>query len=219
MSRSPQPARAAWTTPSLLLALTLVPVAAGAARLVWLATGEVRPDSARFAAAPAVLVLHILCACAFCVLGAFQFTPGGSRRWPGWHRAAGRLLAPLGLLAAILGLWATVLYPPGVNDGQLLYGLRLVFGSAMAASLLLGLDAIRRRDFASHVDWMTRGYAIGLGAGTQVVVFLPWALLVGPTDQLSRALLMGAGWVINLAIAEGLIRRRRVRPAWRVAGL
>ena len=36
----------------------------------------------------------------------------------------------------------------------------------------------------------------------------PGFLLVDETDVLSRALLMGAGWVINLAVAEWIIRRR-----------
>ena len=37
----------------------------------------------------------------------------------------------------------------------------------MAASLLLGITAIRRRDIAAHRAWMIRAYAIGLAAGTQ----------------------------------------------------
>ena len=54
---------------------------------------------------------------------------------------------------------------------------------------------------------LLRAYAIGMGAGTQVLTFIPWALLVGPTDEASRAVLMGAGWVINIVIAEMIIRR------------
>ena len=199
-----------WVVPALLVALSAVPVAAGVARLVWLATGQIRPDSARFAAGPTPLVLHIVSAGLFCILGAFQFAPGLRARWPTWHRAAGRILVPAGLVAAITGLWLTLFYPPGVNDGEMVYGLRLVFGSAMAASLLLGMDAIRRRDIVQHSAWMMRGYAIGMGAGTQVLVFLPWFLLMGPTEERSRALLMGAGWVLNVAVAEWIIRSKRL---------
>ena len=208
MRRSTASPGAGWLTAILLAALTAVPAVAGAARLVWLATGEIRPDSARFAAGPAPLVLHIVSACLFGLLGAFQFAPGLRTRWPAWHRSAGRILVPAGILAAATGLWLTLFYPPGVNDGELVYGLRLFFGSAMAASLLLGVDAIRRRDIARHKAWMMRGYAIGMGAGTQVLVFLPWFLLVGPAEELPRALLMGAAWVLNLAVAEWIIRRK-----------
>ena len=59
---------------------------------------------------------------------------------------------------------------------------------------------------------MIRGYAIGLGAGTQVLTHLPWFLLVdGRPGELPRAVMMGAGWVINLVLAEWIIRSRAAR--------
>lgn len=212
MSRSNALARLNGLTPALLLALTAMPVAAGAARLIWLATGEIRPDSARFGATPIALILHIISITLFGVLGAFQFGSAFRVRWPRWHRTAGRILAPAGLIAALTGLWLTLTYPPGVNDGPLLFAMRLGFGSAMALCLLRGLEAIRRRAFVEHGAWMLRGYAIGMGAGTQVLTFIPWLLLVGPTHPLSRAVLMGAGWGINLVAAEWIIRRRPRAP-------
>jgi hypothetical protein len=48
----------------------------------------------------------------------------------------------------------------------------------------------------------SREYAIGLGAGTQVLTHVPWTLLVGAPGEFTRALLMAAGWVINLVVAE-----------------
>jgi hypothetical protein len=50
-----------------------------------------------------------------------------------------------------------------------------------------------------------------MGAGTQVFTHLPWFIFVGTPDELPRAVLMGAGWVINLAVAEVIIHRRRGR--------
>src|SRR6185436_18460824 len=96
--------------------------------------------------------------------------------------------------------------------------LRLVFGSAMVMSMVLGVDAIRRRNFAAHGDWMIRAYAIGMGAGTQVLTHLPFFILVGKPNEATLALLMGAGWVINLVVAEWVIRtgssrQRRRQPA------
>jgi uncharacterized membrane protein YozB (DUF420 family) len=195
-----------------LLTLCIVPVLAGAARLTWLATGEARPDSARFDDAPALLVLHIVCASLFCVLGTLQITASIRHRWPNWHRSAGRVLAPTGLLAAISGLGLTVFCPPGPTDGGLLFGLRLFFGSAMALSLVLALGAICQRDFQRHGAWMIRAYAIAMGAGTQVIVFLPWTLLLGDADTLTRALLMGVAWLMNLTLAEWSLRRSSRRP-------
>jgi hypothetical protein len=162
------------------------------------------------------VVLHIVAAIPFSILGALQFAPALRQR--AWHRTAGRLLAPCGLLAALTGLWMTLFYSWPAGDGRILYVERLVFGSAMLASLVLALDAVRRRDFAAHGAWMTRGYAIGLGAGTQVLTHLPWLVLAdGRPGELPRAVMMGAAWVINVAVAEWAIRRGARRPAPRAA--
>jgi uncharacterized membrane protein len=217
----PRPGRAAdWLVPAGLLALTAVPVLAGAFRLDQLAGGgPVTPDNARFFATPLPVVVHIVSASLFCILGAFQFVARFRRRRPRWHRLAGRLLVPSGVAAALAGLWMTVFSPLPAGDEGLLGAFRLVFGSAMVASLVLGFIAIRRRDVAGHRAWMTRAYAIALGAGTQVLTNLPWVILLGSMPEgLGRALLMGAGWAINLAVAEWVLRRRPSRRVRRRHG-
>jgi uncharacterized membrane protein len=218
MTSSP---KAQWLIPTGLILLTAVPVVAGVFRLTELTSGaEVTPENARFFAAPVPVVLHIITVSLYCLLGAFQFVPGIRRRRPRWHRAAGRLLVPSGLVAALTGLWMTLFYPLPETDGELLMGFRLVFGSAMVVSIVLGFAAIRRRDIKRHRMWMIRGYAIGLGAGTQVLTHVPWFLLFGDPGEFSKAMLMGAGWVINIVVAEWIIRRRpakRTRAAADVA--
>jgi hypothetical protein len=55
---------------------------------------------------------------------------------------------------------------------------------------------------------MIRAYAIGLGAGTQVLTHLPWFLLVDlKPGYLPRAVMMGLGWIINITVAENVIRK------------
>ncbi len=207
-----------WLIPAALLLLSAVPIAAGAFRIAELTGGgSVTPDkitleNARFFASPLPVTLHIVGSSLYAVLGAFQFAPGFCRRHPGWHRAAGRVLVVCGLAAALSGLWMTQFYPPPDYDGRLLYALRLLFGSAMVLSLVLGVAAIRQRDFAGHRAWMIRAYAVGLGAGTQVFTHLPLLLFPDALGELTRALCMGAGWVLNLAVAEWLIRRQHSRP-------
>ena len=212
--------RADWLIPAGLITLSAIPTLAGLVRVLQLALGAaVTPDSARFFAAPVPVVLHIFSSVIFCVLGAFQFSPGLRRRHPDWHRGAGRTLVPLGLVAALAAVWMTQFYPRGIEppasfDGPFLYGVRLVAGSAMALSLCLGFAAIRRRDIPRHRAWMLRGYALGLGAGTQVLTHLPWYLLPDIRGELARTLLMAAGWAVNLAVAEWSIshERRRLSP-------
>lgn len=204
--------RADWLVPLALIILSAIPSIAGVIRLAGLTGGaEVTPENARFFAMPLPVVLHILSATPFCILGAFQFAPGFRFRRPGWHRIAGRLLVLCGLAAGLSGLWMTVFYPLSPHlQGGLLYGFRLLFGSGMVLAMALGLRAILRRDFARHRAWMMRGYALGQGAGTQALIFIPWSLLLGAPSALTSELLMGAGWAINLAVAEWIIRRRSV---------
>ncbi len=108
------------------------------------------------------------------------------------------------------GLWMNQFYPYAENDGFALYCFRLIFGFGMLFCLVFGLDSIRRRDFDRHRNWMMRSYAIGLGAGTQALTQLPWVLAVGLPGELPRALLMGAAWIINLLVAEWILRRGRL---------
>ena len=107
-----------------------------------------------------------------------------------------------GVLAGLSGLWMTQFYPPVANDGRLLYVFRLLAGAGMVVCVVLAFAAIRKGHVAKHRAWTTRGYAIGVGAGTQALVHLPWILILGQPRELARALLMGAGWAINLAVAE-----------------
>jgi len=111
----------------------------------------------------------------------------------------------------------TLSYPWPEGDGQLVYAERLVFGSAMLLSVVLGVDAIRRRSYAEHGDWMIRAYAIGMGAGTQVLTHIPWFVLVDLKPAgIPRAVMMGLGWAINIAVAEWVIRRptHRAKPTF-----
>ncbi|HEY1012361.1 MAG TPA: DUF2306 domain-containing protein, partial [Herpetosiphonaceae bacterium] len=191
--------------------LSLVPSLAGVVRVAGLASGTgMAPDNARFYAMPLPVVIHIICATLFCVLGIFQLAPNFRRRRLGWHRRVGWLLAPCGVGAGLSGLWMTQIYPlyPSIQD-EVLYGLRIVFGSAMVVSIILSMAAILRRDIAGHRAWMIRGYAIGQGAGTQAVIGIPLFLIAGDQGGWVRNVMMGAGWVINVAVAEWIIRRKR----------
>lgn len=202
--------RPEWLVPAGLIALSLVPIAAGAFRITDLTTGgTVTPENARFFASPVPVIAHIVGSSVFLVLGAPQFAPSLRRRR--WHRIAGRIVAPAGLVSALSALWMTLFYAMPAINGPGLYVMRLVFATAMAGAIVFAFVAIRRGDVTTHSAWMTRAYAIGLGAGTQVLTFLPWTLFFGPPDQFMHTVLMGAGWVINLAIAEVVIRRRATR--------
>ncbi|WP_083929304.1 DUF2306 domain-containing protein [Catelliglobosispora koreensis] len=208
--------------PFSLLALGAVPIIFGAVRVAELAGGpDVTEANARFVGSPVPIVVHIVSVTIYSLLGAFQFAPDFRRRRPGWHRAAGRVLVPCGLLAALSGIWMTVFYALPATDSMAVNVMRLIFGSAMAAGIVLAVIAIRRRDIQTHRAWMIRAYAIGLGAGTQVFTHLPLAFVTGQqTITGLRTYAMGAGWLINIAVAEWIIRRpARLRTNRRASAL
>lgn len=217
MSATTTSRRSDWWIPTLLVLLSLVPAIAGTARLAELANGAASPATARFFAQPFPVVLHILVVIPYSIVSAFQFSRGFRRRNRNWHRMAGRVLGVFGLVAALTGLWMAHFYPWPEGDGMGVYIERLVFGTAMFVSIVLGVNAVRRRDFVSHGAWMIRAYAIGMGAGTQVLTHLPYFLLVGKPGETGRTVMMGAGWVINVIVAEWVIRRSRRAEAERRA--
>ena len=207
--------KAGWPVPVALIALSVIPLVAGTLRLIQLAGGpEVIPSDDRFVGFPAPLVVHIVGAAVYVLVGAFQFVPSIRRRHMTWHRRTGRVLALAGLAVAGSALWMTVQYSQKPGTGDVLFVLRLVFASAMVVCLVLGVSAARGRDIPAHRAWMIRAYAIGLAAGTQVFTEPIGGALFG-TGDVRDDLAKGAGWVVNLAVAAWVIRRpaatRRVR--------
>jgi hypothetical protein len=201
-------ARRDWLIPTLLTIYAILPLIPGAFRMIELGGGpQILPENPRALGAPLPVIVHIVSAFFYTVAGAWQFSPA-LRRTP-WHRRAGRLLAPLGLVAALSGVYMTLVFPTAPEYDPLLVPFRLLFGGGMAIAIVLALVAIlTRRDVATHRAWMMRAYAIGLGAATQIVIFIPLSPF-GTPGPMAATLLLSAAWVINLAIAEWAIRGQR----------
>ena len=201
--------RADWLVPALLILLGLVPAIAGTARLAELASdAEVTAKNIRFFEQPIPVVLHILFVVPYSLVGALQFSPGFRKRNCPWHRAAGRVIGMFGIGAALTGLWMAHFYPWPAGDGMGVYIERLIAGTAMLAFMVLALNDVRRRSFKSHGRWMIRAYALGMGAGTQVLTHLPWFIFAeGAPGETGRTVMMGSAWLINAIVAEWIIRR------------
>jgi hypothetical protein len=205
-----------WKIPALLLALSIVPLLGGIARLTNMSASAITPDNARYVASPTPIVVHVVAATLFSLLGAFQFSRGFRLRWQGFHRRAGRVLVVAGLIAGLTGVWMTLAYAiPVPMQGPILRGVRVIVGVAMVASIVIAWASIMRRNVARHEAFMIRAYAIGQGAGTQVVVLGPWMVITGNSTGLTRDLLMALSWAINIAVAELIVWARRRRPASR----
>jgi uncharacterized membrane protein len=163
----------------------------------------------------AVLVAHIFTAAVALVLGPLQFVPRMRARRR-VHRTLGRVYLLAGVLPSAV---ATV--PVAVWSGNPLTQVGLI-----AAAVLwlvtggLAYRAARRRDFAAHRAWMLRNYALTFLAVTARVL-VPLLLLAqlpfvgagaGSIGERAPAMIpvgQTLGWVVNLIIAEALIRRVR----------
>lgn len=205
--------RAVWLIPVGLILLMMIPILSGLFRVTQLSGGpELIPEAARFTDFPVPVIAHIIAGVTFSVVGAFQFLPQPRRSW---HRLAGRVLIPAGFVVALSALWMATGPQLPAGDGPALLVIRWVFGSYMVVALVLAVRALLARNYAAHGEWMTRAYALGVAAGTQAFALIPGSILFGSSDETSRAVAMTAGWLINLTVAELVIRRRkrRVVPA------
>ncbi len=198
-----------WKIPLALLLISAIPFAAGIARLSGL-TGNpaISAENARFVAAPFPVIVHILSASLFSILGVLQFSSMLRQRSPHWHRLSGRVVVASGVSTALSGLWMTVMYPiPSGLQGDMLYAVRASVSLAMLFSIYWAVVAVMQRDIPRHRAWMMRAYALGQGAGMQVVVLLPWMLVIGKPSMLQRDVLMSLAWLINLFLAEMAIQK------------
>lgn len=194
--------------PLALIALVAIPITAGSLRLVEVFGGpHSLPTNPRIVDSPAPVVVHIVSASLYAVLGALQFSSSLRRRHLRWHRVSGRAVVLLGLGVALSALWMMA-FSAGPQNTSALLPIRFAFGAGLAACLTLGFVAIRRGDVRQHLAWMTRGYAIALGAGTQVFT-LGFGKEVFGSGPLALALLLISAWCINLSIAEYIIRQPR----------
>ena len=195
-----------------LLVLSFVPVIGGIFRLVELELGialEFLPKNPRVKSAPVPVEFHLVSSISFCILGAFQFLLSIRRNFPRWHRLVGRLLVCAGIVSALSGLWMTHFYTfPVELQGALLYLVRIIVSLSMVIFIFFGISSILKKRVMQHQAWMIRAYALGQGAGTQVLITIPWLLTVGEPIGFARDILMTAAWVVNIVVAEWVINKR-----------
>ena len=193
-----------WLIPAGLILLSVLPLVGGTLRMVDLTIGEPAPGTARYFESPAPIVVHAISSLTYFILGAFQFSPSLRRSKPGWHRRGGYVLIPSGLLCALSGAWMAWFYPPIFGAGTAVATIRIVVATAIAAFICMGFVKILERNIAAHRAWMMRAYALAIAAGTQPLTL---ALILVFPGELGFTLGLAAGWVLNLVVAEWLIRR------------
>jgi uncharacterized membrane protein len=162
----------------------------------------------------ALLVAHVFTATVALVLGPLQFVPAirARRRW---HRRIGGTYLLVGVLPAAL-----TAVPIALLSGRIVTQVGLVVPAVgWLVTGWLAIRAIRRGDVDAHRAWMTRNYALTFLAVTARIVVPVVLLTLLVTGTVARADASTAaaalipigqvlGWMINLVVAEVLIRRR-----------
>ncbi|MCP2342721.1 DUF2306 domain-containing protein [Actinomadura rupiterrae] len=170
----------------------------------------------------ALLVGHIFTACVALVLGPLQFVPAIRAR-RAVHRRIGRLYLFAGVLPS-----SVAAVPVALLSEHLLTRIGLSIPAVLwLVTGVLAYRAARRHDYVQHRNWMMRNYALTFLAVTSRVL-VPLMLLstlpfttsgpIAGKAQSLTALGQATGWIINLVLAETLIRRGRTggnatRPA------
>ena len=199
--------------PAGLMMLCIVPTIVGGQRITrTLIEGKLALDFLPDVPDVLPLMLHSIGGISFLLLGALQMSAGLRHRYPSMHRYLGRAIVALGFLGAVSGIWATLMHP-GISGPILFWG-RMSAATFWIVALVLAVCAILRRDIGAHRRWMIRAYAIALPAGTLAFILLPFILIDGEDqNELLVEIIQVSAWIVHLAGAEWVIRRkRRKRP-------
>jgi uncharacterized membrane protein len=192
--------------PAALYFGTLLTIVLALVQVVQIPLDALPEDSQRLNATPLWHFMHVLGGATFGILGPLQFGNVLARKYGFLHRLIGRVFVAAGVLISVssLGLlWHfPSAYSPAISGG------RLVFGIALGVALTIAMQAIYKRDFARHRNWMIRAYAIGVGATAVSMVFFPIFVITGqPPMGLGADILFLVAWVGCVAFAEGVVRR------------
>lgn len=195
-----------FVVPAALFLGTLLTIVLALVQAVQIPLGALPEDSQRLSAVPVWHFMHVLGGATFGILGPIQFGRVLMRRYGFLHRVMGRVFVAAGAmisLSALSLLWHFPdTYSVPMNSG------RLLFGIALGVALAMAMQAIHKRDFTRHRNWMIRAYAIGMGATAVTMVFFPIYAITGepPTGLASDIVFLGS-WAACVVFAEVLVRK------------
>ena len=199
-----------FTKPVVVLAVllfgTLLAIILALVQVVQIPLGALTEDSRHLSGAPVWHFMHVLGGATFGILGPIQFSRALMRKYGLLHRVMGRMFVAAGAMISLSSLGLLWHFPDtysvAVSSG------RLLFGIALGVALAIAMQAIRKRDFTRHRNWMIRAYAIGIGATAVSMVFFPIYAITGePPMGLASDIVFLGSWTACVAFAEGLVRR------------
>jgi uncharacterized membrane protein len=148
------------------------------------------------------LMIHIT-AMIFAVLaGPFQFLRRLRERHFGFHRMLGKIYIASAIIGALGGLYMA----PFSASGAVSHVAFALLGLGVLLTTTVAFVRIRSGNVQSHLEWMTRSYALIFAAVTLRLYAGPLEGAFGEHD--GYAITAWACWVPNLVFAEWLIRSK-----------
>jgi uncharacterized membrane protein len=149
---------------------------------------------------------HVMSSVLVLFCGIFQFLPAVMKRYPKWHRGAGKLYVILVLFVSGPGGLVMAFHANGgwaARISFVLLSLCWIYTTALA------YVRARQRRFEAHRAFMIRSYALTLSAITlrSYAFILPSFIALKPKPE--YILIAWMSWVPNLIVAEGIIRYKR----------
>jgi uncharacterized membrane protein len=172
----------------------------------------VRAIDAKFGANRALTLLHLAPGLLFMVLAPVQLVKTIRSRWPAVHRWNGRIVVTAGLVTLVPGLYFGVMLPLGGAAEAVIVG---PVGIFFVACFWKAIAAIRRRDPATHREWMLRAIAIAFGISFERLVAGVLDLWLAPAGVSTPNIFVASifiAWAICIGVTEWWIRSTRPRP-------
>ena len=185
---------------------TLLTIILALVQVVQIPLDALPEDSRHLSAAPVWHFMHVLGGATFGILGPIQFSRVLMGKYGLLHRFMGRVFVAVGAMISLSSL-GLLWHFPGTSSVAVSSG-RLLFGIALGVALAIAMQAIRKRDFTRHRNWMIRAYAIGIGATAVSMVFFPIYVITGePPMGIAADIAFLGSWTACVVFAEGLVRR------------
>ncbi|MEL7114630.1 MAG: DUF2306 domain-containing protein [Pseudomonadota bacterium] len=129
------------------------------------------------AAANTGVFAHMIAGAVITLLAPLQLIPGLRAKLPAVHRASGRVIVLLALIAALGGL--TYIALNGTIGGPHMSIAFAVYGGLMAVTALQAIRYARARNFDLHQEWALRLFFLAIGSWLYRVHYGLWDLATG----------------------------------------
>jgi uncharacterized membrane protein YozB (DUF420 family) len=183
----------------------------------WIRISDLIPHSAsldkievRYAEYPWLGLLHMIPGLIFLTLAPLQFITQIRQGHIAFHRGMGRVMATCGIFSGLMALPIAFMLPAFGGIGTRAVG--VFFGIIFLFSLVRAVQCIRRKEIASHREWMIRAFSLATGAASVRIFMGLLHLVTGLGIEALTATSFWLGFSVNLLVAEIWINYTRPHP-------